>query len=116
MRRRHNLCPLCASSAPLPQVLEVTPRPEAMRSRLALRLPPGARLRQLRVHGSFGDILSEHAAPEVEVDMRALARCGCICAWIFEALHGYSALLSVAAVLHASCNCVCLQAVRDHLH
>lgn len=56
-------------------MLEVTPRPEAMRCQLAVRLPPGMRLRRLAVHGSFPRLLSTKAAPKVCIDTQALCRC-----------------------------------------
>ncbi|EFN57323.1 hypothetical protein CHLNCDRAFT_143954 [Chlorella variabilis] len=61
-------------SALPPSVLEVTPRPEAMRCQLAVRLPPGMRLRRLAVHGSFPRLLSTKAAPKVCIDTQALCR------------------------------------------
>lgn len=56
------------------QVLEVTPRPEAMHCHVNLCLPPAARRLRVIVHGSFLRILSTKAAPEVVIDSRALAR------------------------------------------
>lgn len=52
----------------------MTPRPEALRCRLGLALPPGLRLRRLAVRGSFRRILSTKAAPAVSVGALALAR------------------------------------------
>ena len=65
---------------PLPtlQVLEVAPRPEAMRCQLSLQLPAGMRLRRLTVHGSFNRLLSTKAASEVFIHTRALSRWACL--------------------------------------
>ncbi|KAL4433852.1 hypothetical protein ABPG75_000293 [Micractinium tetrahymenae] len=54
--------------------LEVTPRPEALRCQLEVRLPAGAALAGLTVHGSFQRVLSAAAAPQVFIDTAALAR------------------------------------------
>ena len=65
---------------PALQVLEVTPRPEAMRCQLSLQLPAGVRLRRLTAHGSFNRLLSTKAAPEVFIHTRALSRWVACCA------------------------------------
>lgn len=65
----------CSSKCLTLQVLEVTPRPQAIECRLDVRLPPAARLQQVVVHGSFARIISPCAAPQVVFDTPAVIRC-----------------------------------------
>jgi len=45
------------------QVIDVTPKPVALHSKFALRLPAAMALTRLSVNGSFYTITSQRAAP-----------------------------------------------------